>query len=73
MRLRVSIALVLGMCLLPLGVSPTAAQAQPSPHPFEIVPGSFHLTPSTDQAGAHENLTVAFDFAHEQNQHGKDL
>jgi hypothetical protein len=69
MRLRVLIALVLGMCLLPLGVSPTVAQAQPSPHPFEIVPGSFHLTPSTDQAGAHENLTVAFDFAHEQNQH----
>ena len=67
MRLRVFIALVLGMYLLPLGVSPTAARAQPSPHPFEIVPGSFDLTPSTDQAGAHENLTVAFDFAHEQN------
>ena len=69
MRLRVLIALVLGMCLLPLGMSPTAAQAQPSPHPFEIVSGSFHVTPSTDQAGAHENLTVAFDFAHEQNKH----
>ena len=32
--------------------------------PFEIKPGSFHFTPSTVQAGAHENLTTTFDFAH---------
>jgi len=40
------------------------AAAQPSPKPFAIVPGSFKVTPSTYEAGAHENLTVAFDFAH---------
>jgi hypothetical protein len=40
------------------------AGAQPSEHPFEIVPGSFHVTPSTFQAGAHANLTTTFDFAH---------
>ena len=32
------------------------AVAVPSKKPFEIVPGSFHVTPSTYQAGAHEIL-----------------
>jgi hypothetical protein len=40
------------------------AAAEPSEQPFEIVPGSFHVMTSTDQAGAHENLTTSFDFAH---------
>jgi hypothetical protein len=42
-----------------------AALAEPSKHPFEIIPGSFHVTTSTGQAGAHADLTVSFDFAHE--------
>jgi hypothetical protein len=40
------------------------AAAQPSGKPFEIAPGSFHITPSTTQAAAHEDLTTSFDFAH---------
>jgi hypothetical protein len=41
-----------------------SAVAKPSEHPFEIVPGSFQIVPSTTQAGAHEDLTTSFDFAH---------
>jgi hypothetical protein len=40
------------------------AHAEPSSKSFEVEPGSFHVTPSILQAGAHEDLTVAFDFAH---------
>jgi hypothetical protein len=40
------------------------ALAMPSQEPFEILPGSFTMVPSTTQAGAHENLTTTFDFAH---------
>jgi hypothetical protein len=58
---------LLGACLT-AALAPAAAQAAPSTHPFEITPGSYHFTPSTLQAGAHENLTVAFDFAHEKNE-----
>lgn len=47
-----------------LGLAGSAA-ARPSSHPFEIVPGSFHVVPSSDQAAAHADLTVSFDFAHE--------
>ena len=42
-----------------------SAAAQPSGKPFEIIPGSFHLTPSTTQAAAHENLVTEFNFAHD--------
>jgi hypothetical protein len=42
------------------------AGAAPSSHPFEIVPGSFHVSTATGQAGAHRDLTVSFDFAHEE-------
>ncbi len=53
-------------CLIAVTIAmPSAATAAPYPeHPFEIIPGSFHITASTGQAGAHENLTTAFDFAH---------
>jgi hypothetical protein len=40
------------------------ALAKPSEYPFEIVPGSFQMIPSTRQAGAHEDLTTNVDFAH---------
>jgi hypothetical protein len=40
------------------------AGAEPSSSPFEVLPGSFHVSPSTLQAGAHEDLTTSFDFGH---------
>ena len=40
---------------------------EPSEQPFEIVPGVFQFVPSTTQAGAHENLTTMFDFAHQES------
>jgi hypothetical protein len=43
-------------------VSPMGAVAMPSEEPFEIVPGSFQVTTSTRQAGAHGDLTTSFDF-----------
>jgi hypothetical protein len=45
---------VLGALLLLAAYLPAAAAAMPSETPFEIIPGSFHVTPSTHQAGAHE-------------------
>ena len=66
--------LALGACLLAAAIAPAGAAAIPSEHPFEIIPGSFHLTTSTSQAGAHEDLTTAFDFAHnEQGQTYNDV
>ena len=60
--------LALGACLLLAVLSPVAAWAEPSPEPLEkpfaVEPGSFRVTPSTFQAGAHENLTTTFDFDH---------
>ncbi len=41
------------------------ASAEPSEHPFEIAPGSFHFVPSSLGAGAHANWVTSFDFAHE--------
>ena len=54
-------------CLAALCLAQGAAAApspNPEKHPFGIVPGSFQLTPSTLAAGAHEDLTVSFDFNH---------
>jgi hypothetical protein len=53
-----------GVSLLAAVLAPAAAQAAPSEEPFAIIPGSFHVTPSTDQAAAHEDLATSFDFAH---------
>ncbi len=64
MRFRAFTCLAFGACLLLAGALAGAAWALPSPEPFEIVPGSFHVAPSTPQAGAHEDLTTSFDFAH---------
>jgi hypothetical protein len=58
--LGVLATLVLVVCLVFVG----SAAAVPSEQPFEIESGSFHVTTSTVQAGAHEDLTVAFDFTH---------
>jgi hypothetical protein len=56
---------VLAVCLLSAGASPTVAGAQPSEHPFELVPGSFHFTTTGAQAGEHADWVTSFDFAHE--------
>jgi hypothetical protein len=63
-RLLLVVGVFLGVlvgCLLLVG----SALGVPSGHPFEIVPGSFHVGVSTGQAGAHADLSVSFDFAHE--------
>ncbi len=46
---------------------PAGALANPSSHPFAIEPGSFHITPSSTQAGAHADLVTTFNFEHEAN------
>jgi hypothetical protein len=62
MKNRVFIPLVaLIACLVFAGV----ANALPSEHPFEIVPGSFSFKTSSDEAGAHADWITSFDFAHE--------
>ncbi len=43
-----------------------SAAAEPSEHPFEIIPGSFHFTTSSPQAGAHADWVTSFGFAHEE-------
>lgn len=47
-------------------VAVASAHAEVSSEPFEIVPGSLQITPSTTQAAAHEDLTTEFDFAHDE-------
>lgn len=49
------------------------AAAKPSEKPFKIVPGSFHVTPSTYRAGAHEDLTVTFNFETTAGKTNNDL
>jgi hypothetical protein len=58
------VALIAALAIIACLSLAGSATAQPSEHPFEIVPGSFHVTPSTTQAGAHEDLTTSFDVAH---------
>ncbi|HWW68044.1 MAG TPA: hypothetical protein VNY83_08690 [Solirubrobacterales bacterium] len=67
------LATVLAVGVLPLALlaclsiaGPAAAQPVPpgSGHHFGIQPGSFEVTPSSTQAGAHGDVTIAFDFAH---------
>jgi hypothetical protein len=66
MRYRALVTLAFSAWFLcAAGSPPGVALASPSPEPFEIVPGSFQLVLSTLQAGAHANLTLSFDFAHE--------
>jgi hypothetical protein len=61
MRLRIGVAL--GLCLsVGAFVFGSVAEAAPSEHPFELVPGSFHFVPSTYQAGAHSDWTTSFGF-----------
>jgi hypothetical protein len=61
--------LLASVVALLMAVAPSVSQARPSEEPFEIIPNSFHVTPSTYQAGAHEDLTTEFDFAHDKNGH----
>src|ERR1700733_6158469 len=69
MRVRIFISLMVGAAVLLTagvlaGVVVAAPSSNPVEHPFAIEPGTFHITPSTDQAGAHEDLTTSFDFDH---------
>ncbi len=57
----------LTVCAFALVFLPGVAWAKPSGHPFEIVPGSFHFTQSTERAGAHSDWVTSFDFAHEES------
>src|ERR1700723_420456 len=59
MKNRMLIPLVaLFACLVFVG----SAQAAPSEHPFELVPGSFSFAPSTLEAGAHSDWVTSFAF-----------
>ncbi len=63
--------LVFVVSLAVLAAPPTAAVAFPKiVRPFAIEPGSFHITASSYQAGAHADLTTAFDF--EQTASGEE-
>ncbi len=64
-----SVAICLPMLATALLSLAGPAAAQPSTEPFEIAPASFHLLPSTLQAGAHEDLTTEFDLAHDSAGH----
>jgi hypothetical protein len=66
MRIRALASLVVAACVVFACVLPSGAVAKPSEHPFEIVPGSFHFAPSSDQAAAHADWVTSFDFAHEE-------
>ncbi len=63
-RVSVLLVCVLFCCLSMVG---SAMAAPSSVHPFEIVPGSFHFSPSTDRAAAHSDWVTSFDFAHESS------
>jgi hypothetical protein len=67
MRARIVFAMVLGACLVVACALPVLALAEPSEHAFEVVPGSFHFTPSTFQAGAHSDWITSFEFAPEES------
>ena len=51
-------ARALGASVLMVALFPAGAEA------FALKPGSFKITPSTLEAGAHEDLTTAFKFVH---------
>jgi hypothetical protein len=59
---KLSLSLVVAAGVVALACA--TACAEPSEHPFEIIPGSFHFAPSSDQAAAHANWVTSFDFAH---------
>jgi hypothetical protein len=58
--------LTLVVSLLALLALAGSAQAKPSEHPFEIVPGSFSFAPTSSRAGAHADWVTSLDFAHEE-------
>jgi hypothetical protein len=62
--MRLKLCLCVCVCFLAAVLAPASASAIPSEHPFEIVPGSFQFTPSSDRAGAHDNWVTTFDFTH---------
>ncbi len=65
MSFRNTTPIAVALCVLAC-VLPGVAVAEPSEHPFEIVPGSFHFAPTGDQAAAHADWVTSFDFAHDE-------
>jgi hypothetical protein len=63
-KLLLCLALMASVMAFAAGPATAEPSPEPSEHPFAIEPGSFHMTTSTSQAAAHENLTTSFDFAH---------
>ncbi len=63
-RFRVLGGVLLIVCVLLCGLLGGVAWGAPSVESFAIVPGSFRVVPSSVRAGAHADLTVTFDFAH---------
>ncbi len=66
MSSRIATCVTVAVCAVLACVLPATAVSEPSEHPFEIVPGSFHFAPTGDQAAAHDNWVTSFDFAHEE-------
>jgi hypothetical protein len=62
MRRKTAFLLMVAVCLAVCGSPQCVAWAEPSEHPFELVPGSFQFVPSSYQAGAHANWTTSFSF-----------
>ena len=52
-----------GSLLIACGLSAQAA-GKPSEKPFALVPGSFHFSVDSDEAGAHSDWTTSFDIGH---------
>jgi hypothetical protein len=69
-RAALPIAVVAVIVYLSLAGS---ASAQPSEHPFEVVPGSFRFAPTTTQAAAHSDWVTSFDFAHTSGKPNNDV
>ncbi len=66
MRVRLK-TLFFGMTLVLACACATSLSAQAEIHPpFSIKPGSFHVTTSSDQAGAHADLTTSFEFSEDE-------
>jgi hypothetical protein len=62
MERRTRFVVALCACVASMCVLASGASGESSEHAFELVPGSFHFTPSTLQAGAHADWTTSFAF-----------
>jgi hypothetical protein len=70
-KLLLSLSLVLTAGVMAFGAGPAAAE--PSEHPFEIIPGSFRFETTSDQAAAHSNWVTSLNFANENGRTDNDV